>query len=154
MLALPGMPGCCEPSGAYIEASRAAAAEQSLSWTERDLAYLLPQVAHADGAIKWSCFASPQPAGGTARFEAQYVRANITLSEQYITSFPGTIDHRWPAEPRDFENLYLAGDWVKNNIDIGSLEGAMLSGRMAARALLGLDYSLYGERDPMPWAVG
>ncbi|HVZ31864.1 MAG TPA: FAD-dependent oxidoreductase, partial [Polyangiaceae bacterium] len=154
MLAPPGMPGCCEQSSAYIEASRAAALEQSLGWTERDLAYLLPRAAHADGAIKWSCFASPQPASGSARFDAQYFRANTTLSEQYITSFPGTIDHRWPAEPRDFKNLYLAGDWVKNNIDIGSLEGAILSGRMAARALLGLDYSLYGERDPMPWATG
>ena len=31
--------------------------------------------------------------------------------------------------------------------------GAILSGRMAARAILGGTYALYGERDPMPWGL-
>jgi uncharacterized protein with NAD-binding domain and iron-sulfur cluster len=151
MQAPPGMPGCSEPSSAYIEKSRSAALEQSLTWTEQEFGYLFPNAVHPNGGIKWSDFASPLPALGSLRFEAQYFRANTTLSELYITSFPGTIDHRLPAAPADFGNLYLAGDWVKNNLDIGSLEGAILSGRMAARAILGLHYSLYGERDPLPW---
>jgi Flavin containing amine oxidoreductase len=151
MIAPPGAPHGAEPSGSYIVRSREAARKQSLGWVLESIGHLLPGLVGADGNVAWSSFASPVDASGPARFDAQYYRGNTSLSELYITTFPDTVRFRLPPGQSSFDNLYLAGDWTRNNIEIGSLEGAILSGRMAARSILGMSYSLYGERDPMPW---
>jgi uncharacterized protein with NAD-binding domain and iron-sulfur cluster len=153
MLAPPGKPAWSGPDQEYIERSREAAKKHSLAWIRESIAHLLPGLVDEAGHVKWDLFASPVPASGEARFEAQYYRGNTSLSELYITTFPGTVKYRLPSAPEAFQNLYLAGDWTRNNIEIGSLEGAILSGRMAARAILGMSYALYGERDPMPWGL-
>jgi uncharacterized protein with NAD-binding domain and iron-sulfur cluster len=151
MVAPPGAPPGGEPAGGYIVRSRELARKQSLGWVLESIGHLLPGLVSSDGSIEWSAFASPVAASGPARFESQYYRGNTSLSELYITTFPDTVRFRLSPDGSAFENLYLAGDWTKNNIEIGSLEGAILSGRMAARSILGMSYSLYGERDPMPW---
>jgi uncharacterized protein with NAD-binding domain and iron-sulfur cluster len=151
MVAPPGAPSSAEPDPAYIAASRAAARSHSLVWLRESIAHLLPGLVDEAGRIRWDRLASPVGVDGEARFDAQYFRGNTSLSELYITTFPGTVKYRLSSDPGLFDNLYLAGDWTRNNIEIGSLEGATLSGRMAARALLGMSYALYGERDPMPW---
>jgi hypothetical protein len=122
-----------------------------LAWTEESLGHLFPTAVDGTGKPVWELFASPIPATGVARFDAQYFRANTSLSDRYMTCYPGSLKYRLPAAADCFDNLFLAGDWTQNNICIGSLEGAVLSGRMAARAILGMDYALYGELDPMPW---
>jgi uncharacterized protein with NAD-binding domain and iron-sulfur cluster len=151
MVAPAGEPPAAGPHGDYLVRSREAARKQSLGWIRESIAHLLPDLAGEGGKIEWDSFASPVPASGEARLAAQYYRGNTSLSELYITTFPGTVKYRLVPSPGAFDNLYLAGDWTKNNIEIGSLEGAILSGRMAARSVLGMSYALYGERDPMPW---
>lgn len=151
MVAPAGAPTAPGPVPRYIAASRAAARQHSLGWLRESIAHLLPGLVDEAGQIRWDRLASPVPVAGEARFAAQYFRGNTSLSELYVTTFPGTVKYRLSPEPGLFDNLYLAGDWTKNNIEIGSLEGAILSGRMVARSLLGLSYALYGERDPMPW---
>jgi len=44
-------------------------------------------------------------------------------------------------------NLVLAGDWTDNGFNAGCLEAAITSGRMAARAVIGGQYPIYGEDD-------
>lgn len=151
MRASPATPDCSQPDSTRITSARESARRQTLEWLGESLGHLLPGVLDESGRIRWPAFASPVPASGKARLEAQYYRANTGLSDLYITTFPGTCQHRLGAAPGIFDNLYLAGDWVKNNLEIGSLEGAILAGRMAARAILGMSYPLYGERDPAPW---
>jgi len=153
MLPPPGEPHSAGPDPQYIAASREAARQHSLSWLRESIGHLLPGLLDEQGRIRWELFASPLAKSGEERFEAQYYRGNTSLSELYITTFPNTVQYRLRPEPDAFDNLYLAGDWTKNNIEIGSLEGAILSGRMAARSLLGMSYALYGERDPMPWGM-
>lgn len=154
MVAPPGQPSSARPDPRYIVASRDAACQHGLSWLRESVGHLLPGLLDEAGGIRWDLLASPVPVDGEARFAAQYYRGNTSLSELYITTFPGSVKHRLRPEPEAFDNLYLAGDWTKNNVEIGSLEGAILSGRMAARAVLGMSYALYGERDPMPWGLG
>ena len=153
MTSSPGAPKCSEPNAAHIASARESARRQTLEWIGESLGHLLPGLLDESGRVKWSLLASPVPASGKARLEAQYYRANTSLSDLYITTFPGTSRYRLGADPGLFDNLYLAGDWVKNNLEISSLEGAILSGRMAARAILGMSYALYGERDPAPWGT-
>lgn len=153
MKSSPGAPARSEPNAARIALERESARRQTLEWVGESLGQLLPGLLDESGRVQWSRFATPTPVSGKARLEAQYYRANTSLSDLYITTFPGTCRYRLGAAPGIFENLYLAGDWVKNNLEISSLEGAILSGRMAARAILGMSYALYGERDPSPWGA-
>jgi uncharacterized protein with NAD-binding domain and iron-sulfur cluster len=153
MQAPAGEPAPDTPDPAYIRESREAARRQSVGWLRESIGHLLPGLVDDTGNVRWELFCSPVPAWGEERSAAQYYRGNTSPSERYITTFPGTVEHRIAPGAGLFANLYLAGDWTRNNIEIGSLEGAILSGRMAARAILGGTYALYGERDPMPWGL-
>jgi uncharacterized protein with NAD-binding domain and iron-sulfur cluster len=65
------------------------------------------------------------------------VRANFTGSERYVLTLAGSVRHRlWPGKS-GFGNLFLAGDWTRNGIDGGSVEAAVTSGMLAARAITG-----------------
>lgn len=66
-----------------------------------------------------------------------YARCNLDAPSLYGLSGKGTIQYRPGAADLDFKNLILAGDWTKNGMDIGAVEAAVLSGRLAARALRG-----------------
>jgi uncharacterized protein with NAD-binding domain and iron-sulfur cluster len=49
-----------------------------------------------------------------------------------------------------FANLFLAGDWTRNGADIGCVEATVMSGRLAARAVLKMtpiDLPVHGEDD-------
>jgi uncharacterized protein with NAD-binding domain and iron-sulfur cluster len=154
MRAPPGEPPAGTPDSAYLVESREAARQHSLAWMRESIGHLLPNLLDDKGRIRWEVVASPVAVNGDRRFEAQYYRGNTSPSERYVTTFPGTVQYRLAPDSGIFDNLYLAGDWTRNHIEIGSLEGAVLSGRMAARAILGMSYALYGERDPMPWGLG
>ena len=67
----------------------------------------------------------------------RYWRANTAGSERYVLTPPGTVTTRLRSGESGFENLALAGDWTRNGICGGSVEAAVTSGRMAARAISG-----------------
>ena len=83
-------------------------------------------------------------AQGEERFAAQYWRANIDPNERYVPSPPGSVGFRPKAWESGFTNVALASDWIFTGINIGSFEGAVMSGMLAAYALAGA---------PLPSAV-
>jgi uncharacterized protein with NAD-binding domain and iron-sulfur cluster len=93
------------------------------------------------GAIPYDVFAAPPGLKDEARFQYQYFRANTEGSARYVLSRAGTAALRFtpggraPDGTRPFSNLYLAGDWVRTTLNIGCLEAASESGRLAARAI-------------------
>jgi uncharacterized protein with NAD-binding domain and iron-sulfur cluster len=74
---------------------------------------------------------------GMDRLDAQYLKVNIDPSERYILSLPGSVAKRPKAWAPEANNLTLAGDWIYTGINIGSFEGAVTSGKLAAHALTG-----------------
>lgn len=72
--------------------------------------------------------------GGRAA-DAIYLRANTEAWERYVLSLPGTMRYRLAPNDSGFDNLFLAGDWTRNEINGGSVEAAVCSGIAAARAL-------------------
>ena len=99
------------------------------------------------GAFPWQWLVDPADAVGPARFDSQYWRANVGPSERYVQSLAGSARYRLKADESGFSNLYLAGDWLKTGIDFGCIEGAVMGGMQAARALSGYPGKIEGESD-------
>jgi hypothetical protein len=82
------------------------------------------------------------PAGieavGQERIDFQYWRCNADPNERYVPSPPGSGALRPEAWQSGAANLALASDWISTGMDIGSFEGAVMSGLLAAHALTGL----------------
>ncbi len=89
---------------------------------------------------------------GAARFLDQYWRVNCNPSDHYVSTPPGSTRHRLPAHESGFANLVLAGDWTENGLNVGSMEGAVRSGLLAAEAVLGVKRAKSGVigLDPRP----
>lgn len=81
------------------------------------------------------------------RVVSTYHRANVHPSDRYVLSVPGSAAHRLRADDSGFPNLYLAGDWVRTGLNVGSVEAATMAGRRAARAILGLHFPIAGDVD-------
>lgn len=118
---------------------------RSVHFLDQDVARLWPRAASYH-RFKWQDLVDPTNASGSARFDSQYWRANIAGTERHVQSRAGTMQYRLRADESGFENLVLAGDWTRNGIDVGSIEAAIASGRLAARALSGQPVHVPGER--------
>lgn len=73
------------------------------------------------------------------------VRVNIDPSACVVGSAAGAVQQRLAADESGFANLWLAGAWTKNGIDASSVEAAVMSGKQAARGILGEPLRVPGE---------
>jgi len=101
------------------------------------------------GDFDWDLLVDHRPhtAAGRDRFDAQFWCANVNPSDRYIQSLAGTIRYRLKADESGFENVVLAGDWIKTGLDAGCIEGATVGGLQAARAISGHPKDISGEDD-------
>jgi uncharacterized protein with NAD-binding domain and iron-sulfur cluster len=74
---------------------------------------------------------------GVKRFDQQFWRANIDPTERYATSPPGSTAARLKAWGSGYANLVLCGDWIYTGLNVGSVEGAVMGGRLASYAISG-----------------
>ena len=78
-----------------------------------------------------------RPARGVNTMDQQFWKANIDPNERYTLTVAGTLQHRLHPWSSGFANLVLAGDWVYTGFNIGSFEGAVMSGKLASLTLTG-----------------
>jgi len=121
-------------------AARTAAASTARStaktWAEDELVKLLP-AAEVAGKLDLSRLHHPWTPADP--FEDQYYRGNIERSSRYVLMEPGGLKDRPEPVWLAASNLRFAGDWTKNGIDIPCMEGTVVSARMAAASILGVD---------------
>jgi NAD(P)-binding Rossmann-like domain/Flavin containing amine oxidoreductase/Acetoacetate decarboxylase (ADC) len=98
---------------------------RAISWIEQNLPTLLP-------TFTWDRLIDPAGSLGSDRFQSQYWRANVTGTELYVASSPGSVSARLPADGSGVANLLLASDWVQTEENAGCVEGAARSGANAA----------------------
>ncbi len=87
-----------------------------------------------------NCFEDP----ALKNFVTQFFRCNIDPTELYVLSLPGSAKKRLLSHDSDFDNLYLAGDWTFTDLNIGCIEAAVISAKMASRAICGKPEHIYG----------
>ena len=66
-----------------------------------------------------------------------YMRANIDPSERYALSLAGSTQFRLRANESGFDNLFLTGDWIRNDFNAGCVEAATMGGMQCANAIFG-----------------
>jgi uncharacterized protein with NAD-binding domain and iron-sulfur cluster len=91
--------------------------------------------AYPNGTFDWNLLAAPEGVQGRARLAAQYLRANVEPTDRYTLTCSGSTACRLAPDGSGIEGLYLAGDWVKNALDVGCIEGAVLAGEACAEAV-------------------
>jgi uncharacterized protein with NAD-binding domain and iron-sulfur cluster len=123
--------------------------QNALTYLQRSISVLWPHAADPanPAGLDWNTLVDPGNNQGVQRFDSQYWRANINPSERYALSLKGTIQNRLRADAAGFDNLFLAGDWTHNGVNLGCVEAATMSGLQASRAICGQPQVIVGETD-------
>ena len=101
----------------------------------------------AGSGFPWQWLVDPLEAGGPARMDRQYWRANVDPSERYVLSVAGSSAYRLASDATGLDNLFLAGDWLRTGLDSGCVEAAVMGGMQAARAIGGYPAAIPGDSD-------
>lgn len=81
------------------------------------------------------CHPTDPDASAVERFDAQFFRANLSPTMRFTLSVPGSAVYRLRSDASGYSNLFLAGDWTDFGLNVGYIEGALISGLQAAQAL-------------------
>jgi uncharacterized protein with NAD-binding domain and iron-sulfur cluster len=133
-----------DPSYPNTQTARARAS--ALQFVNRNLRDIWP--GSADPAKKdqfnFDLLVDIQGRVGEAAFDDQFFRANIDPTELYVMSVAGSTDFRLSPGGSGFDNLILAGDWTRVELNIGCVEAAVQSAMMASHAICGSPKFIYG----------
>jgi hypothetical protein len=129
-------------------AAQLAAAEACAKrFLEVSLPKLWPGLTNGQSQIDWSKFVDLERRRGEQRFGFQLVSANVGPNESYVLAWPGTLKYRARPDESGYQHLYLAGDWTRNGVEAGTVEGAVISGLKAAHAITGKGREIVGGND-------
>jgi uncharacterized protein with NAD-binding domain and iron-sulfur cluster len=115
----------------------------TVRFLNQDVVHLWPKATRPSGEFRWDILvdsAEIQPgsgAQGEARLQSQFWTANVSPSERYALSLPGSLKYRISPLDNTYDNLTIAGDWTACGFSAGCVEAAVISGRLAAHALSG-----------------
>jgi len=123
----------------YADRQNARVKSHSLEWLATYAKGLWP-------FFDYSLMAAPgSPLVGPERFDTQYWLATMNPSDRYVLALPGSVDHRLGTQGAGFDNLYLAGDYLKTGMNVGCVEAATMGGMHASRAICGRPEEIIGD---------
>jgi uncharacterized protein with NAD-binding domain and iron-sulfur cluster len=149
----PGTPG--DPQ--HPAAQHARVRDAAIGFLDRHIHPLWPRAVRPGGGFRWELLADaradagiatqaahpsgasgpsgPSGPAGPERFATQYWTANVNPSDRYVQSLPGSAVYRISPLDASYDNLTIAGDWTACGINVGCVEAAVMSGRLAAHAI-------------------
>jgi uncharacterized protein with NAD-binding domain and iron-sulfur cluster len=125
------------------DAQRARVRDAAVRFLNHDVVKLWPRGQRPSGRFRWDLLVDPVKGhngrpprrANEGRFASQFWTANVNPSDRYVQSTPGSAKHRISPLDQHFDNLTVAGDWTNTGLNIGCVEAAFMSGRLAAHAL-------------------
>jgi flavin-dependent amine oxidoreductase len=126
----------------YLSTQRDRVRQDAIRFLNRDIVHLWPNAVQTPGEFRWDLLADPTESEGArahrqgeARFASQYWTANVSPSDRYALSLPGSSTYRISPLDGTYDNLTVAGDWTACGFNAGCVEAAIMSGRLAAHAI-------------------
>jgi uncharacterized protein with NAD-binding domain and iron-sulfur cluster len=127
----------------YPQRRRQEVRGNAIRYLNNDIAHLWPRAVISRGKFRWELLLDPtektrsgkRAKTGEARFDSQHWTANVSPTEQYTLSLPGTQKYRLSPLDNTYDNLTIAGDWTMCGLDSGCVEAAVISGMLAAHAI-------------------
>jgi uncharacterized protein with NAD-binding domain and iron-sulfur cluster len=147
--ALPLPPGTPDDPQ-HPAAQRERVRRSAVGFLDRQIQPLWPRAVRPGGGFRWELLAdaatdaaNDAAAAGAAapvhagpeRFATQFWTANVNPSDRYVQSMPGSSAYRISPLDNTYDNLTIAGDWTACGINVGCVEAAVVSGRLAAHAI-------------------
>jgi uncharacterized protein with NAD-binding domain and iron-sulfur cluster len=133
------------PDPSYVARQKDRVKDNAFTWLGESARAIWPATVSREGAFDWSLLHDPEGRAGRDRFEAQYWQATVSPSERYVRAVPGSVRYRLRAHESGFDNLVLAGDWVRTGLSVGCLEATVMSGMQASRAICGQPAIIPGD---------
>jgi uncharacterized protein with NAD-binding domain and iron-sulfur cluster len=93
--------------------------------------------AFTENGFDWRLLTGANGCQGVDALSTQHVSVNVDPSDRYVQSIPGTDRFRLRPDESGYDNMVLAGDWTDSGMNAGCIESAVLSGLVAANAVLG-----------------
>lgn len=115
----------------------------AIAWLDANSAFIWPRTRTARG-FDWNVLSDPSGGAGQARFDAQFWRANIDPTECCVASAASTTKYRLGPDESGFDNLVLAGEATRHGLNTTCIEGAVMSGLAASRAICGEPATIVG----------
>lgn len=117
---------------------------QAVDWFTRNGLVFLPGTG-TQKKVDWNFLYVTDGSSGQARVARQWLRANIDPTECIPSSATGSIDWRISAHGPKAKNLFVAGCWIRTGFEVSCVEGAVMAGMQAARAISGSPQEITGE---------
>jgi uncharacterized protein with NAD-binding domain and iron-sulfur cluster len=93
-----------------------------------------------DGEFRWELLVAADPENdaqvrGPARLLQQFVSANVSPTDRFTLTLPGSTKFRISPLDDTYDNLTLVGDWTACGFNESCVEAAVMSGRLGAHAI-------------------
>lgn len=110
----------------------------TVAWLNDASPCLWPAAHGTDGKFVYDVLSDfGSGAQGEARLDQQFLRANIDPTECCVLSAAGTTQYRLHPLESGYDNLVLAGEATRHGFNTTAIEGAVMSGMAASRAICG-----------------
>ena len=126
------------------EEAKCRAHRLAVDWFENGSRVFWP-LASPNDTFDWNVLYDPEGRTGKDRLDYQVVKANIDPWACCTGSPAGSTRWRLATDRSGFDHLFLAGSWIDTGFNIESIETAVVSGKQAARALIGAGAVIDGE---------
>ncbi len=124
-------------------AAKAALRTTVVDWLERSAGAPWP-LARDGVSFAWKFLYDPQNRVGPLRLDAQYIRVNVGPGECCVGSPAGSTPFRLGPTGHAFVNLFIAGEAARSGCNTSSVEGSVMTGMAAARAITGQPMDIVG----------
>jgi len=123
----------------YVAEQRAFVRQGLTRFLDGQVQQLWPRARDA-GGFRWQLLIAPDPLAdkallGAERVQPQFVSANVSPTDRFTLTLPGSTKFRISPLDATYDNLTIVGDWTACGFNESCVEAAVMSGRLGAHAI-------------------
>lgn len=131
-----------EPGGfvAYGHQAREGVRQSFTDFLSVHMRHLWPKAVSPSGEFRWELLVCADAQNdselvGPVRAWQQFVSANVSPTDRFTLSLPGSTKFRISPLDDTYDNLTVVGDWTACGFNESCVEAAVMSGRLGAHAI-------------------